>query len=67
MNLSKIQFLESYLIAQSLNINSKLPNAYIDIEEGFGLGIRCIMRWKYSWTDMEGKKGYVSAGWICSS
>jgi predicted SnoaL-like aldol condensation-catalyzing enzyme len=25
------------------------PNAHIDIEEIFGLGMRCIMRWKYSW------------------
>ena len=25
------------------------PHAHIDIEEIFGLGHRCVMRWKYSW------------------
>ena len=25
------------------------PQAHIDIEEIFGMGNRCIMRWKYSW------------------
>jgi predicted SnoaL-like aldol condensation-catalyzing enzyme len=27
------------------------PRAHIDIEEIFGMGYRCIMRWKYSWGD----------------
>lgn len=27
------------------------PQAHIDIEEIFGLGERCIMRWRYSWGD----------------
>ena len=27
------------------------PNAHIDIEEIFGLGNHCIMRWKYNWGD----------------
>ena len=28
------------------------PNAHIEIEEAFGLGNqRCVMRWKYTWTD----------------
>lgn len=31
------------------------PQAHIDIEEIFGFGNRCIMRWKYSWGD-----GHVS-------
>jgi len=35
------------------------PNAHIDIEEIFGLGFHCIMRWKYSWVDVEGGKGHV--------
>lgn len=35
------------------------PHAHIEIEEIFGLGFRCIMRWKYSWADPEGKKGHV--------
>ncbi|MCK6584262.1 MAG: nuclear transport factor 2 family protein [Anaerolineales bacterium] len=25
------------------------PNAHIEIEEIFGLGNHCVMRWKYSW------------------
>ncbi|MBK9924686.1 MAG: nuclear transport factor 2 family protein [Anaerolineales bacterium] len=25
------------------------PNAHIDIEEIFGFGYRCVMRWKYTW------------------
>ena len=35
------------------------PQAHIDIEEIFGLGQRCIMRWKYSWVDTSGQKGHV--------
>src|SRR5262245_48339873 len=35
------------------------PQAHIDIEEIFGLGERCVMRWKYSWVDEAGKKGHV--------
>src|SRR5215510_9330866 len=27
------------------------PQAHIDIEEIFGMGNRCIMRWKYTWGD----------------
>ena len=35
------------------------PHAHIEIEEIFGLGERCVMRWKYSWVDMSGGKGHV--------
>ncbi|HLO15857.1 MAG TPA: nuclear transport factor 2 family protein [Anaerolineales bacterium] len=35
------------------------PQAHIDIEEVFGLGNYCIMRWRYSWVDEAGKKGHV--------
>jgi predicted SnoaL-like aldol condensation-catalyzing enzyme len=35
------------------------PQAHIDIEEIFGLGQRCIMRWKYSWMDAVGQQGHV--------
>jgi ketosteroid isomerase-like protein len=35
------------------------PQAHIDIEEIFGLGNRCIMRWKYHWVDAAGKEGHV--------
>lgn len=27
------------------------PQAHIDIEEIFGMGYRCVMRWKYTWGD----------------
>ncbi|MEK7442613.1 MAG: nuclear transport factor 2 family protein [Chloroflexota bacterium] len=35
------------------------PQAHIEIEEIFGLGLRCIMRWRYDWVDAAGKKGHV--------
>ena len=35
------------------------PQAHIDIEEIFGLGNRCIMRWKYNWVDETGQTGHV--------
>lgn len=35
------------------------PHAHIEIEEIFGYGIRCVMRWKYSWVDATGNKGHV--------
>ena len=35
------------------------PHAHIKIEEIFGFGERCIMRWRYSWVDMGGEKGHV--------
>jgi len=35
------------------------PQAHIDIEEIFGLGIRCVMRWRYDWVDAAGEKGHV--------
>ena len=41
------------------NFFRESPHAHIDIEEIFSLGLRCIMRWKYSWEDAEGKKGHV--------
>lgn len=35
------------------------PQAHVEIEEIFGLGNRCIMRWKYDWVDAAGEKGHV--------
>ena len=35
------------------------PQAHIEIEEIFGFGERCIMRWRYSWVDSAGKRGHV--------
>ncbi len=25
------------------------PQAHIEVEEAFGMGERCLMRWKYTW------------------
>ena len=49
------------------------PQAHIEIEEIFGLGMRCIMRWRYNWVDAAGEQGYirgvdvfkVNDGFIC--
>ena len=35
------------------------PQAHIEVEEIFGFGMRCIMRWRYDWGDLAGKKGHV--------
>ena len=35
------------------------PQAHIEIEEIFGLGERCIMRWRYKWVDTAGNEGNV--------
>ncbi|MCL4265099.1 MAG: nuclear transport factor 2 family protein [Anaerolineae bacterium] len=35
------------------------PQAHIEIEEIFGLGYRCVMRWRYEWVDEAGEKGHV--------
>jgi ketosteroid isomerase-like protein len=37
----------------------KSLHAHVEIEEIFGFGERCIMRWRYSWVDIEGEKGHV--------
>jgi ketosteroid isomerase-like protein len=35
------------------------PHARISIEEIFGMGNRCIMRWRYEWIDADGNAGHV--------
>lgn len=35
------------------------PQAHIEIEEIFGLGPRCVARWRYGWVDKTGEKGHV--------
>ena len=35
------------------------PQAHIQIEEIFGLGWRCVMRWRYDWVDATGEQGHV--------
>ena len=41
------------------NFFRESPHAHIQIEEIFGLGNRCIMRWRYDWVDEAGTKGHV--------
>jgi len=33
--------------------------ARIEIEEIFGLGLRCVMRWRYDWGGAAQNKGHV--------
>jgi len=35
------------------------PSAHIEVEEIFGLGNHCIMRWRYDWVEVSGTKGHV--------
>jgi len=35
------------------------PQAQIKIEEIFGLGEHCVMRWTYSWVNTEGQNGHI--------
>ena len=41
------------------NFIRESPNAHIEVEEIFGIGFRCVMRWRYDWVDASGKKGHV--------
>lgn len=35
------------------------PQAHIQVEDIFGLGFRCVMRWRYEWVDETGERGHV--------
>ncbi len=35
------------------------PQAHIEVENIFGLGYHCVMRWRYDWVDLAGEKGHV--------
>lgn len=35
------------------------PEARIQVEEIFGLGWRCVVRWRYDWVDPAGQPGHV--------
>ncbi|MCA9873898.1 MAG: nuclear transport factor 2 family protein [Ardenticatenaceae bacterium] len=35
------------------------PQAHIEVEDIFGLGYHCVMRWRYDWVDLAGEKGHV--------
>ncbi len=38
---------------------ARSPQAHIKIEETFGYGLRCVMRWRYDWVDESGNSGHV--------
>jgi predicted SnoaL-like aldol condensation-catalyzing enzyme len=33
------------------NFFREAPQAHIDIEDAFGMGLHCVMRWRYTWGD----------------
>lgn len=35
------------------------PHAHLQIEEIFGLGMRCVMRWHFEWQDGAGTRSHV--------
>ncbi|MCB8992124.1 MAG: nuclear transport factor 2 family protein [Chloroflexota bacterium] len=35
------------------------PHAHMEVEEIFGLGMRCVMRWRCEWVDAAGEKQHV--------
>lgn len=37
----------------------RYPQAHMEIEEVFGLGFRCIARWKCEWKDATGNKVHL--------
>ncbi|MGA7194609.1 MAG: nuclear transport factor 2 family protein [Anaerolineales bacterium] len=41
------------------NFMRESPKAHIEVEEIFGMGFRCVMRWRYDWIDAGGKQGHV--------
>ncbi len=49
------------------------PQAHMEIEEIFGLGFRCVTRWKYEWDNGKGANGrlrgvdifQIKGGLIC--
>ena len=37
----------------------KSPYAHMEIEEIFGMGMHCIMRWRYEWGDADVEKEHI--------
>jgi ketosteroid isomerase-like protein len=35
------------------------PDARFDAEEAFAAGDRCVVRWRYAWSDADGTTGHV--------
>lgn len=42
-----------------------LHHSHIHVEEIFGLGERCVLRWRYDWEDENARKGYIRGVDIC--
>ena len=38
---------------------SASPDARIEIEDIYGIGERCIMRWNYTWLDASGEQKHI--------
>ncbi|MBI5649059.1 MAG: nuclear transport factor 2 family protein [Chloroflexi bacterium] len=55
MKLSRLEAGLRVVIAFNEAFNQS-PDARREIEQIFGLGIRCVMRWKCEWVDASGKK-----------
>ena len=35
------------------------PDAAFETEEMFAVGDRCVVRWRYQWTDAQGQAGHI--------
>lgn len=35
------------------------PQISLKVEESYGFGYRCIMRWRLEWTDSDGNPGHI--------
>ncbi len=46
-------------VTQFWQNSSASPQAHIQVEEILGLGLQCVMRWRYDWVDAAGEKGHV--------
>ncbi len=38
---------------------TRTPDAHLKVEDIFGFGHRCIMLWRYDWTDASGNKRHL--------
>ncbi len=38
---------------------TRAPDAHLKVEDIFGFGHRCIMLWRYDWTDSSGTKKHL--------
>ncbi len=35
------------------------PQAHIEVEDAYGMGHHCVVRWRYTWVDASGAPGHV--------